>query len=116
MDQFICHASLWSADGNEPRNLVYNPSSAFDARVQPSASASTHSGSTIVPFPAPSGPDEIPAAEVLPVRNLLGSLTTSARHLKDEHGDSCKSASWILPVRPLILGLQQCFSHSRISL
>ncbi|KAG0146920.1 hypothetical protein CROQUDRAFT_670845 [Cronartium quercuum f. sp. fusiforme G11] len=66
----LCHVSLYSADRREPRGLVLNPS----------ASASDQSSPTLL-----TPPDS--DLEACPVRNLLGSLTTQARLLRNEVGE-----------------------------
>ncbi|EGG11523.1 uncharacterized protein MELLADRAFT_91095 [Melampsora larici-populina 98AG31] len=68
-DTLFCHVSLHSADRREPRGLVYNPSSSIvDQLSSPVLNVSDSE------------------LESYPVRNLLGSLTTQARLLRNEFG------------------------------
>lgn len=71
-ENLMCHASLYSADKRESRGLVYNPSTTTSEHI--------HSVS-----PTPGGGD--PDHEGHPIRNLLGSVTTQARLLRNELGE-----------------------------
>ncbi|KAH9824226.1 velvet factor-domain-containing protein [Melampsora americana] len=68
-DTLFCHVSLHSADRREPRGLVYHPSSSMVDQLS---------------SPVPNVSDS--ELESYPVRNLLGSLTTQARLLRNEFG------------------------------